>query len=96
MRRLRRSRLMSTIAGAGAMASVPRSPASKCFQELTPTASTMVVGDAVASPQSTVIGGAHPDGCDLSRGLGAGSCDGPRITVDVASRSPRSIRSSMS
>ena len=67
----RRSRLMSTIAGSGAMASVEL-PAQQVLSELMARGvNDDVVVAVVASPQSTVIGGAHRDGARSGRGLGA-------------------------
>ena len=60
----RRSRLMSTIAGAGAMASVEL-PAQQVLSELTARGIDDVVVAVVASPQSTVIGGATQTVRDL-------------------------------
>ena len=60
----RRSRLMSTIAGAGAMASVEL-PAQKVLSELTARGIDDVVVAVVPSPQSTVIGGATQTVRDL-------------------------------
>src|SRR4051794_33345860 len=53
----RRSRLMSRIAGAGAMASVEL-PAQQVLSELAARGVRDVVLSVVASPKSTVIGGA--------------------------------------
>jgi len=53
----RRSRLMSRIAGSGAMASVEL-PATQVLSELAGRGTTDVALAVVASPQSTVIGGA--------------------------------------
>src|SRR5262249_15856175 len=55
----RRSRLMLVIAGAGAMASVEL-PAKQVLLELAVRSVKDVVVAVVASPQSTVIGGATP------------------------------------
>ena len=66
----RRSRLMSRIAGAGAMASVEL-PAQQVLSELMVRGINDVVVAVVASPQSTVIGGATADGSRSGRGLGA-------------------------
>ena len=60
----RRSRLMSTIAGSGAMASVEL-PAEQVLLELMARGVDDVVLAVVASPQSTVIGGATQTVRDL-------------------------------
>ena len=73
----RRSRLMSRIAGSGAMASVEL-PAQQVLSELMARGINDVVISVVASPESTVIGGAPQTVRELVAGLGAAGCDGPR------------------
>ena len=73
----RRSRLMSTIAGSGAMASVEL-PAEQVLSELVARGVDDVVVAVVASPQSTVIGGATQTVSRTGRGVGAARGDGPR------------------
>ena len=65
----RRSRLMSRIAGSGAMASVEL-PAQQVNSELMARGIDDVAVSVVASPQSTVIGGATADGARTRRGVG--------------------------
>ncbi len=84
----RRSRLMSTIAGAGAMASVEM-PAQKVLSELTARGINDVVVTVVASPQSTVIGGATQTVRDLVAAWEQGDVMAREIAVDVASHSPQ-------
>ena len=84
----RRSRLMSRIAGSGAMASVEL-PASQVLSELAARCVTDVVLSVVASPQSAVVGGATQTVRDLvsvweQRGVMA-----REVAVDVASHSPQ-------
>ena len=66
----RRSRLMSRIAGTGAMASVEL-PAQQVLSELVGRRINDVVVAVVASPQSTVIGGATQTVRELVAALGA-------------------------
>ena len=66
----RRSRLMTRIAGAGSMASVEL-PAQQVLSELTARGVNDAVVAVVASPQSTVIGGATETVRELGSGLGA-------------------------
>ena len=73
----RRSRLMSRIAGSGAMASVVL-PAQQVLSELMARGINDVVISVVASPESTVIGGAPQTVRELVAGVGAAGCDGPR------------------
>jgi polyketide synthase 5 len=84
----RRSRLMSTIAGAGAMASVEL-PAQQVFSELTARGVKDVVVAVVASPQSTVIGGATETVRDLVAAWEQRDVMAREIAVDVASHSPQ-------
>ncbi|TDH57683.1 SDR family NAD(P)-dependent oxidoreductase [Mycobacterium eburneum] len=84
----RRSRLMAGIAGSGAMASVEL-PAQQVLSELAARGVTDVVLSVVASPQSTVVGGATESIRALvaeweQRGLMA-----REVAVDVASHSPQ-------
>jgi acyl transferase domain-containing protein/acyl carrier protein len=84
----RRSRLCKRLAGAGAMASVEL-PAKQVRDELAARGVEDVVVAVVASPQSTVIGGATQTVRDLvaiweGRGLMA-----REVAVDVASHSPQ-------
>ena len=84
----RRSRLMSTIAGSGAMASVEL-PAQQVLSELMARGVHDVVVAVVASRQSTVIGGAT----ETVRGLVAAweqrDVMAREVAVDVASHSPQ-------
>lgn len=84
----RRSRLMTRIAGAGAMASVEL-PARQVLSELLARNIDDAVVAVVASPESTVIGGA----VDTVRGLVAAwdrsGVMAREIAVDVASHSPQ-------
>jgi len=84
----RRSRLMSTIAGAGAMASVEL-PAKQVLSELTLRGVKDVVVAVVASPQSTVIGGATQTVRDLVAAWEQRDVMAREIAVDVASHSPQ-------
>ena len=84
----RRSRLMSRIAGAGAMASVEL-PAKQVLSELTVTRSQDVVVAVVASPQSTVIGGATETVRELVAAWEQRDVMAREIAVDVASHSPQ-------
>jgi polyketide synthase 5 len=84
----RRTRLMSRIAGSGAMAMVEL-PAHQVLSELASRGVDDVVLSVVASPQSTVVGGATGAVRELiemweSRGVMA-----REIAVDVASHSPQ-------
>jgi polyketide synthase 5 len=84
----RRSRLMSRIAGCGTMASVEL-PAQQVLSDLINRSINDAVVAVVASPQSTVIGGATETVRDLiavweQRGVMA-----REIAVDVASHSPQ-------
>jgi polyketide synthase 5 len=83
----RRSKLMATIAGSGAMASVEL-PAKQVLSELAARGVRDVVLAVVSSPQSTVVGGAKDSVRELvehweSRGVMA-----REVAVEVASHSP--------
>ncbi|HYB81248.1 MAG TPA: type I polyketide synthase, partial [Mycobacterium sp.] len=84
----RRSRLMSTIAGSGAMASVEL-PAEQVLLELMARGVDDVVLAVVASPQSTVIGGATQTVRDLVAAWEQRDVLAREIAVDVASHSPQ-------
>ena len=83
-----RSRLLSTIAGSGAMASVEL-PAEQVLLELMARGIDDVVLAVVASPQSTVIGGATQTVCDLVTAWEQRGVLAREIAVDVASHSPQ-------
>src|SRR3954470_1600186 len=84
----RRSRLMSRIAGAGAMASVEL-PAKQVLSELAVRSIKDVVVAVVASPQSTVIGGATETVRELVAAWEQRDVMAREIAVDVASHSPQ-------
>ncbi|KAA8966016.1 sulfolipid-1 biosynthesis phthioceranic/hydroxyphthioceranic acid synthase [Mycobacterium sp.] len=84
----RRSRLMSRIAGAGAMASVEL-PAKQVLSELAVRSVKDVVVAVVASPQSTVIGGDTQTVRDLVAAWEQRDVMAREIAVDVASHSPQ-------
>ena len=84
----RRSRLMCTIAGSGAMASVEL-PAEQVLLELMARGVDDVVLAVVASPQSTVIGGATQTVRDLVTAWEQRDVSAREIAVDVASHSPQ-------
>jgi len=84
----RRSRLMLRIAGAGAMASVEL-PAKQVLSELAVRSVKDVVVAVVASPQSTVIGGATQTVRDLVAAWEQRGVLAREIAVDVASHSPQ-------
>jgi polyketide synthase 5 len=84
----RSSRLMSTITGAGAMASVEL-PARQVLSELMARAVNDVVVAEVASPQSTVIGGATQSVRDLVAAWEQRDVMAREVAVDVASHSPQ-------
>ena len=84
----RRSRLMSRIAGAGAMASVEL-PAQQVLSELMARGINDVVVAVVASPQSTVIGGATQTVRDLVAAWEQRDVMAREVAVDVASHSPQ-------
>nr|WP_197381384.1 type I polyketide synthase [Mycolicibacterium mengxianglii] len=84
----RRSKLMATIAGSGAMASVEL-PAKQVLSELAARGVRDVVLAVISSPQSTVVGGAKESIRELvdhweERGVMA-----REVAVDVASHSPQ-------
>ncbi len=85
----RRSRLMSTIAGSGAMASVEL-PAQQVLSELMARGvNDEVVVAVVASPQSTVIGGATETVRELVATWEQHDVMAREVAVDVASHSPQ-------
>jgi acyl transferase domain-containing protein len=84
----RRSRLMSTIASSGAMASVEL-PAEQVLLELMARGVDDVVLAVVASPVSTVIGGAAQTVRDLVTAWEERDVPARQIAVDVASHSPQ-------
>ena len=84
----RRSRLMSTIAGAGAMASVELPP-QQVITELMARGVNDVVVAVMASPQSTVIGGAAQSVRDLVAAWEQRDVMAREVAVDVASHSPQ-------
>ncbi|MGH9479238.1 MAG: acyltransferase domain-containing protein, partial [Terriglobales bacterium] len=84
----RRSRLMSRIAGVGAMASVEL-PAKQVLLELAARGVNDVVVAVVASPQSTVIGGAAQTVRELVAAWEQREVMAREIAVDVASHSPQ-------
>ena len=84
----RRSRLMSRIAGAGAMASVEL-PAQDVFSELKARGVNDAVVAVVASPHSTVIGGATQTLRELVAAWEQRDVMAREVTVDVASHSPQ-------
>ncbi len=84
----RRSRLMSRIAGAGAMASVEL-PAKQVNSELMARGIDDVAISVVASPASTVIGGAAETVRDLVARWEQRDVMAREVAVDVASHSPQ-------
>ena len=84
----RRSRLMTRIAGAGAMASVEL-PGQQVLSELINRGVKDAVVAVVASPQSTVIGGATQTVRDLVAAWEQRDVMAREIAVDVASHSPQ-------
>jgi acyl transferase domain-containing protein/acyl carrier protein len=84
----RRSRLMSRIAGAGAMASVEL-PAQQVLSELMARGVDDVVVSVVASPKSTVIGGATQTVRELVAAWEQRETMAREVAVDVASHSPQ-------
>ena len=85
----RRSKLMSTIAGSGAMASVEL-PAQQVLSELMARGvNDDVVVAVVASPQSTVIGGVTETVRDLIASWEQREVMAREVAVDVASHSPQ-------
>ncbi|MFV8315907.1 sulfolipid-1 biosynthesis phthioceranic/hydroxyphthioceranic acid synthase [Mycobacterium sp. 23] len=84
----RRSKLMTRISGAGAMASVEL-PAQQVFSELLGSGITDVTVAVVASPQSTVIGGATDAVRELIAAWEERDVMAREVAVDVASHSPQ-------
>ena len=84
----RRSRLMSRIAGSGAMASVEL-PAQQVLSELSIRGLTDVVLSVVASPTSTVVGGDTQAIRDLVAAWEQKDVMAREVAVDVASHSPQ-------
>jgi polyketide synthase 5 len=84
----RRSRLMTNIAGAGAMASVEL-PAQQVLSELMARGVNDAVVAVVASPQSTVIGGATETVRELVAAWEQREVMAREVAVDVASHSPQ-------
>jgi acyl transferase domain-containing protein/acyl carrier protein len=82
----RRSRLMSRIAGAGAMASVEL-PAPQVQRELAARGVTDVVVAVIASPNSTVIGGATQTVREMVSEWESRDVMAREVAVDVASHS---------
>ncbi|OSC39379.1 sulfolipid-1 biosynthesis phthioceranic/hydroxyphthioceranic acid synthase [Mycobacterium decipiens] len=84
----RRSKLMTRIAGSGAMASVEL-PAQQVLSELMARGVNDAVVAVVASPQSTVIGGATQTVRDLVAAWEERDVMAREVAVDVASHSPQ-------
>jgi polyketide synthase 5 len=84
----RRSKLMATIAGSGAMASVEL-PAQQVLSELAARGVNDVVLSVVASPQSAVVGGAKESVRQLAAEWEARGVMAREVAVDVASHSPQ-------
>jgi polyketide synthase 5 len=84
----RRSRLMLRVAGAGAMASVEL-PAQQVLSELMARGIKDVVVAVVASPKSTVIGGATESVRELVAAWEQREIMAREVAVDVASHSPQ-------
>lgn len=84
----RRSRLMATIAGSGAMASVEL-PAQQVLSELAARGINDVVLSVVASPKSTVVGGAKESIRELIADWESRDVMAREVAVDVASHSPQ-------
>nr|WP_156687033.1 type I polyketide synthase [Mycobacterium sp. Marseille-P9652] len=84
----RRSRLMTKIAGSGAMASVEL-PAQQVLSELMARGVDDAVVAVVASPQSTVIGGATETVRELVEAWEQRDIMAREVAVDVASHSPQ-------
>jgi polyketide synthase 5 len=84
----RRSRLLTRIAGAGAMASVEL-PAQDVLSEFLGSGVNDVVISVVASPQSTVIGGATESVRELIAAWERREVMAREVAVDVASHSPQ-------
>ncbi|MGW0158707.1 sulfolipid-1 biosynthesis phthioceranic/hydroxyphthioceranic acid synthase [Mycobacterium sp. NPDC003323] len=84
----RRSKLMATIAGSGAMASVEL-PAQQVLSELAARGINDVVLSVVASPRSTVVGGAKESIRELVAEWESRDVMAREVAVDVASHSPQ-------
>jgi polyketide synthase 5 len=84
----RRARLCERLAGGGAMASVEL-PAQQVLSQLVDQGITDVVVAVVASPTSTVIGGATEPVRDLVAGWEQREIMAREVAVDVASHSPQ-------
>ncbi|OBI41720.1 polyketide synthase [Mycobacterium kyorinense] len=84
----RRSRLLSTIAGAGAMASVEL-PARRVRDELAARNLSDVVVSVITSPESTVIGGTTQTVRELVALWESRDIMAREVAVDVASHSPQ-------
>ncbi|WP_422746647.1 sulfolipid-1 biosynthesis phthioceranic/hydroxyphthioceranic acid synthase [Mycobacterium sp. WMMD1722] len=84
----RSSRLMSAVAGSGAMASVDL-PAKKVLSELTTAAAKDVAIAAVAAPQTTVIAGATARVREFVSAWRQRDVPADEITVEVAANSPQ-------
>ncbi|MFC7671602.1 sulfolipid-1 biosynthesis phthioceranic/hydroxyphthioceranic acid synthase [Mycolicibacterium sp. GCM10028919] len=84
----RRSRLMATVSGSGAMASVEL-PAQQVLSELAARGVTDVVLSVVASPSSAVVGGAKESIRALIAEWDARGIMAREVAVDVASHSPQ-------
>ena len=84
----RRSRLMATIAGSGAMATVEL-PAQQVLSELASLGVKDVVLSVVASPKSAVVGGARESIRKLVAEWEARGVMAREVAVDVASHSPQ-------
>lgn len=84
----RRSKLMATISGLGAMGTVEL-PAKQVLSELTMRDIKDVVVAVVASPESTVIGGASETVAELIAAWEENDVMARRVAVDVASHSPQ-------
>ncbi|WP_413232733.1 sulfolipid-1 biosynthesis phthioceranic/hydroxyphthioceranic acid synthase [Mycolicibacterium sp. 050158] len=84
----RRSKLMATVAGSGAMASVEL-PAQQVLSELAARGINDVVLSVVASPQSAVVGGAKESIRQLAAEWEARGVMAREVAVDVASHTPQ-------
>jgi polyketide synthase 5 len=84
----RRSRLMARIAGSGSMASIEL-PAQQVLSELAARGVNDVALSVVASPQSTVVGGATQSIRDLVAAWEERGVLAREVAVDVASHSPQ-------
>ena len=84
----RRSRLMSRIAGSGAMASVEL-PGQQVLSELSIRGVSDVVLSVVASPTSTVVGGSSEAIRDMVAAWQEQDVSAGEVAVDVASHSPQ-------